>query len=144
VYAIDPWEDAWAYRTFQQLAAAFEVPVVMLKMTSHEAVKHVPVLADMVFIDGDHSNAAVDQDIRDWSPKTRVIAGHDYHWPDVRDAVHAHFDHEVDQPVPNVWIHTPEVDYTRTWWDGPPSPPPIQPAPVKPRLRCPPAPTRKA
>jgi precorrin-6B methylase 2 len=43
---------------------------------------------DMVFIDGTHTYDAVKADIEAWLPKTKVIiAGHDYYWPGVKEAV---------------------------------------------------------
>ncbi len=44
--------------------------------------------ADMVFIDGGHGYEEVRADIRAWLPRTRrVICGHDFNWPEVRQAV---------------------------------------------------------
>jgi len=43
---------------------------------------------DMVFIDGDHGYEEVKGDIAAWFPKTKkIICGHDYDWPSVRQAV---------------------------------------------------------
>jgi hypothetical protein len=59
--------------------------------------KKVTPPIDFLFIDGDHSAAAVQADIENWTPKvTGVVAFHDYHrpgllWCDgVREAVEAH------------------------------------------------------
>lgn len=45
---------------------------------------------DFVFIDASHAYADVLDDLKAWYPKVRpggIIAGHDYHWPEVRRAV---------------------------------------------------------
>lgn len=42
---------------------------------------------DFVFIDGDHTSAGVERDIRAWAPKVRMggaVLGHDHHWASVR------------------------------------------------------------
>jgi predicted O-methyltransferase YrrM len=45
---------------------------------------------DFVYIDGDHSEAAVIADLMAWGPKVRkggVLSGHDWNLPEVRSAV---------------------------------------------------------
>jgi len=54
-------------------------------------------LADMVYIDGDHSLEAVKEDIKGWAEWVRpggVVFGHDYalHAEDVIRAVHGHIE----------------------------------------------------
>jgi len=65
--------------------------VTVLKATTHEAVAHCfNNMADMVFIDADHSYEAVKQDILDWKPKLRaggIISGHDFTWESVHRAI---------------------------------------------------------
>ena len=59
------------------------------------SVEAAPTFADgsfdMVYIDGNHKYASVVNDIREWLPKVKpggVLAGHDYRFPGVRQAVH--------------------------------------------------------
>ncbi|CAE7302078.1 unnamed protein product [Symbiodinium natans] len=47
---------------------------------------------DVIFIDGEHDFASVDQDLRLWAPRVRpggLVAGHDYRLPDAFDVVQA-------------------------------------------------------
>jgi hypothetical protein len=61
--------------------------IIPIKMPSLEAAEAMAP-SDFVFIDGGHGYAEVREDIRAWLPKTkRLIAGHDYDWKSVRDAV---------------------------------------------------------
>ncbi len=53
---------------------------------SRRAGKNFPYMVDMVFVDGDHSNEAVQRDIDSWLPKIAaggVILFHDYKHPNV-------------------------------------------------------------
>ena len=63
---------------------------------------------DLVFIDADHSFAAVREDLRAWWPKVRpggLLAGHDYAWPGVASAVHEFFGRQglVVPESPSCW-----------------------------------------
>lgn len=61
--------------------------VLPFKMPSLEAASQFAP-SDFCFIDGGHGYDEVRQDIRAWLPKTkRILAGHDYDWKSVRDAV---------------------------------------------------------
>ena len=60
---------------------------------------------DLIFIDADHTYAAVKNDIINWRPKLRsggFLTGHDIHWPEVRDAVDELVIHYEVGPD-NVW-----------------------------------------
>lgn len=58
---------------------------------------------DMVFIDGEHTYEAVRDDIRAWTPKARkLVCGHDYNLPEVKQAVQEAFG-EVDT-AGSIWI----------------------------------------
>jgi len=65
------------------------------KAHSLEYVNNVPNNSlDFVYIDGDHSYAAVKQDIVAWIPKVKVggvICGHDITWATVRKALYEVF-----------------------------------------------------
>lgn len=61
--------------------------VLPFRMPSTQAASELAP-SDFVFIDGGHGYDEVRQDIRAWLPKTRrILAGHDYDWRSVRDAV---------------------------------------------------------
>jgi len=64
---------------------------------------------DFVFIDGDHSEAGVRQDITNWRPKIRsggFLTGHDISWPTVRKA--------VDALAPGYALSSKDSD--AVWW----------------------------
>jgi len=61
---------------------------------------------DCLFIDGCHETAAVLRDIDHWLPKVTpggIIAGDDYGWNSVRDAVHQRFSQIRTTPSGTVW-----------------------------------------
>lgn len=61
---------------------------------------------DFLFIDGCHETAAVLRDVDRWVPKVAtggIIAGDDYGWESVRNAVHQRFHHIRVTPSGNVW-----------------------------------------
>ena len=79
-------------------------------MSTHEASRMVPDESfDFVFIDADHSDKAVTQDIDDWLPKVRKggwIGGHDYNhkFPGVIAAVDRAFGSRVKTFQPgSIW-----------------------------------------
>ena len=54
--------------------------------TSQKAGKFFPVLVDMVFVDGDHTERGVMRDILVWKPKLKdggIMVFHDYHHPNL-------------------------------------------------------------
>ncbi len=106
---VDPWKPYAAYRDNknqqdlidQAYAKAIQTlrpyRVQFLRMTSAEAAPLVPdVSLDVVYLDGNHEDAYIREDLDLWIPKVRpggLIAGHDYRiHPDkpfiqVKDAV---------------------------------------------------------
>jgi predicted O-methyltransferase YrrM len=53
--------------------------------------RFTPASVDMVFLDGDHAEAAVLRDLLAWAPKARrVLCGHDADWPSVQAALVAY------------------------------------------------------
>lgn len=69
-----------------------------------------PASCDFVFIDADHSYAAVHQDITCWLPRIRpggILAGHDYERDTVRRAVHELIgeEHIRKSQMQNTWIY---------------------------------------
>ena len=60
---------------------------------------------DFVFIDADHSTAAVTSDIKLWSPKLKpkgALVGHDANWPSVRRALKVTLGDWIEMDA-NVW-----------------------------------------
>jgi hypothetical protein len=80
------------------------VSVELWRETGSEVLHLVPDgSCDMVFVDADHSEAAVRLDIQQWLPKVKaggVIAGHDYGQPDIPGVAKA-----VDDLLPGRFIH---------------------------------------
>lgn len=76
----------------------------ILKTSSEEAAKLINEEIDMVFIDGQHTFESVKQDIELWLPKTKkIICGHDYHLPEVKQAVNSIF--KNIEVVDTIWIY---------------------------------------
>jgi hypothetical protein len=73
---------------------------------------------DMVFLDADHSHAAVRADLEAWWPKVRpggLLAGHDYGWDGVARAVHDFFGRGglASPETPSCWAVTKSADSAR-------------------------------
>lgn len=91
VYAIDPWgayseeprqeRQDFLYGHAQRTLAKFPLCHIIRK-SSTEAVKDfADESLDFVYIDGDHSHAAITHDLLEWSKKVRpggAVSGHDY------------------------------------------------------------------
>lgn len=101
---VDPWvayDEHEPIRTgermseFEKIAMArlggYKDRVMIVKDFSLNAAARIPDQSlDFVFIDALHTYEAVREDIRAWAPKVRIggiVAGHDYHWEGVRQAV---------------------------------------------------------
>ncbi len=62
--------------------------VEILRMSSREAAATLAGEFDMVFIDGDHSEEAVREDLALWTPfASKLLCGHDRHLPSVAAAL---------------------------------------------------------
>ena len=83
-----------------------DLRIVIAECDSLVAAKHLPY-TEAVFVDGDHSRAAVEADIAAWRPKCRLLCGHDYgpsdQWPGVIEAVDAALG-AVDNPIHSIWV----------------------------------------
>jgi hypothetical protein len=104
LYLVDPWQASFGgYDDYPELTQAHWESLCervskrypdarILRMTSAEAARQVPDGSlDMVYIDADHSKAA--EDLALWIPKVRVggvVAGHDYDYKGVANAVAVH------------------------------------------------------
>lgn len=118
--AVDCWKplsnelesyDGWDFEAFEesvrQIAAQYPGRVAVMKMSTHEAARHVEnQTLDFVFIDADHSYEGVKQDIEDWTPKIvpgGFVIGHDWDWPSVRQAAEEAF-RDIHTAPDNLWI----------------------------------------
>lgn len=97
-----------SHRVFK-LSDDYKDRVQVLEMTTKEASKHVTDGSlDFVFIDADHSDTAVTEDIQLWAPKVRKggwLGGHDYSpkFPGVIKAVDRAFGDKVEQLPGTIW-----------------------------------------
>lgn len=94
LYGVDPWEPYSGYKDFARLGTFTSLEqqaherldrfdnYKFLKMYSLDAAERIPDGSlDFVYIDANHSEPYVTQDITAWFPKVRkggVVAGHDY------------------------------------------------------------------
>jgi len=92
------------------LAEKYADRAQLLVMTTHEAADYVPDGSlDFVFIDADHSDAAVTDDIARWQSKVRKggwLGGHDYHrkkFPGVVAAVDRAFGRAAKELPATIW-----------------------------------------
>jgi hypothetical protein len=115
IWCIDPWGNPppkkggtgdrnfieWEINTHE-----FRNRVFPLRMLSQDASAFFNLPIDFLFIDGDHSVAGVERDLRLWTPKVRpggLVVGHD--WGD------RHYGPRVQRGVDNVWgIKNVKVD----------------------------------
>lgn len=103
VYAIDLFDDFYEplyNRTFERQLETFTDNlkkygiydyVTIIQGASVIMSKNFDIASlDGVFIDADHSYASVKEDILYWYPKVKpggIVSGHDYEWPEVRQAL---------------------------------------------------------
>lgn len=95
------------------LGKAGIIPPPLLQMTSHEAVSQAPSPLAMVFIDGDHAQDAVAQDLTDWTPLIQiggVLALHDMFYPTIPGVIQAVADWWVDRR--EAWTLVGLADFT--------------------------------
>jgi hypothetical protein len=101
VYAVDLWEgpqvpwlqEPFSFADAEALFDARALPnVVKMKMDSVAASLVLPSV-DFVYIDAGHTYEEALRDIDAWSPKTKIMAGHDYGpwFPGVVKAVRERF-----------------------------------------------------
>lgn len=86
--------------------------VMPLRMASPEAAEHFDNHSlEFVYIDADHSFDAVWADIAAWLPKVKpggILAGHDFDWGTVADAVRKHFGSNYERVGQSSWLHHTE------------------------------------
>lgn len=127
VYAIDTWEGtSTLFETYYAEAKSKDIfslfqnnihilgyseIVVPIKGESTEVAKEFQHTIDFLFVDANHSEASIREDLAAWLPHckdTAVVAGHDYaHWaPDVIRVISAEFS-MYDNPVDSIWRSSP-------------------------------------
>lgn len=93
---VDPWREYKMYNERKNNQRRMDVAyaqtaerlkpfnATLLRMTSLEAAAQVPDASlDFVYIDGNHQEPFISQDLAAWAPKIRpggILAGHDYHF----------------------------------------------------------------
>lgn len=107
MFAIDQWkhislrqdENAETYTDYDMRsleilvsnkARTFGNRCFILKGDSVEMAGRAPSDLDFVFIDGDHTEAGLERDLRAWVPKVRAsgyVLGHDCHWSTVANVI---------------------------------------------------------
>ena len=105
IYVVDTWNGSQnELDTFHALVKERDIYIDFMKNMEKWHGKFTPVRTtsvsaagmfdngsvDFVFIDAEHTDAAVTADIAAWLPKlspSGIIAGHDYHWEGVKAAV---------------------------------------------------------
>ncbi len=121
LYGVDIWKpgDKFIHHADQKANRDYVVQrahdcdgrTIILEMPSVEAAKVVTADSlDFVFIDADHSFAAVCEDITAWLPKVKVggfVLGHDWDWATVREA--------VKKILPDALPGSADNDYVWEW-----------------------------
>lgn len=114
IYCIDPWEyngkeDFNSFRAENEFDNTLSKNDNMFKIkdTSDVAVNMFEDSSlDLVYIDGCHDYECVLDDINNWLPKVKnggVISGHDYHLPQVKNAVDKFFNN-IKTYQDNSWL----------------------------------------
>jgi hypothetical protein len=105
------WDMPGLERYVRERAAPFGARAVICKIETAEAALLVPDASlDLVFIDADHSEAGVTDDIANWTPKVKpggYVTGHDRDWVTVRRVVDRVFPGHSAGPDNVWWIKLP-------------------------------------
>ena len=106
---VDTFPDRERSKRVFELAVKYADRASVMAMTTRVASKLVPDgELDFVFIDADHSERSVTEDIFDWKPKVRQggwLGGHDYSrkFPGVMKAVDRIFGTRVQEYPGTIW-----------------------------------------
>uniref|UniRef100_A0A6H1ZJF0 Putative methyltransferase n=1 Tax=viral metagenome TaxID=1070528 RepID=A0A6H1ZJF0_9ZZZZ len=79
----------------REILKDFEHKIVYIIKSSTDAVTEIPDDLDFVYIDADHTEKAVYEDIENYFPKVReggLVAGHDYNRSGTRASINKFFD----------------------------------------------------
>ena len=102
-YAVDR-KFGWPFFEWAQVHPTPEL--IILPMLSTEAANHILEPLDLVYIDADHTEKSVREDVKFWAPKVRsggIVCGHDYDFskfPGVTIAVDEYFGRENIETIP--------------------------------------------
>ena len=103
----DNWNMAAYEAKVREGAEPYGTRARILKMSTTDAARFIGnETLDLVFIDADHSENGVTQDILNWAPKVRpggIVSGHDINWPSVKRA--------VDRFYPSI-----NLGHNNLWW----------------------------
>ena len=112
LYCIDPWKHFKGYgyeaesnqdyhdinyEATKEKLKVYGERVIILRMTSDEAIKEIKEKVQFVHIDGDHRYIQVKKDIQNYLPfieKGGIISGHDWQNDEIKKAVLEKFDEE--------------------------------------------------
>ena len=101
------WDHEKYWKTVQELLIEFAPRAIFFKELTYTAANSVEDnTLDFVFIDADHSEEGVRNDIEAWAPKVKVggsILGHDINWPTVKGVVENFDDKPYTTYSDNVW-----------------------------------------
>lgn len=121
LYCIDPWKHFGGrgyeaeqnqdyhdrnYEETKQRLETYGKRVIILRMTSDEAMDCVKEKVDFVHIDGDHNYDQVKKDIKSWKAKLKpisILSGHDWQNADIKKAVKEEIEGEVQLDEDFIW-----------------------------------------
>lgn len=107
----------------ENLLKPYEDRITWVIKRAHEAKDDVPDDLDFVYIDGNHSTAAIQQDMKDWWPKVKkggFFSGHDWWCPQMAPSIkkfiedHGHICCHYDKPDGMTWDQA-GIDLM-DWW----------------------------
>lgn len=118
VYMVDPWEDydeypernyrhEEDYQTTLKKAAPFTGQYRVIRKKSDDALDDVPNSLDFIYIDGNHDEKYVSNDIRNYWPKLKsggYMAGDDWTMGGVAEALRKSFDPQYVNKIGRNWI----------------------------------------
>lgn len=120
VFAVDYWKDEdIALKFYSNLSDHIASGKVRpVRLSSADAARVLNATPDMIFVDGEHDEAAVRSDITNWQPLLAdggLLCGHDYHpdWPDVIKVVNELL---IARQPPNtgIWEAVDQLDITES------------------------------
>lgn len=111
----------WWCNLHEHIVKGRVIPVRMHSENAAHTFKHLGEKADLIFLDGDHSEEGINTDIDAWLPLLKeggLLCGHDYykehegpHWVFVRQAVESRFPN-VEKTATSIWYTRPKVKRT--------------------------------
>ncbi len=104
----------FAQNLYDHIRLGRVMPLRMESANAAEVLRNMGVRADMIFLDGDHSEAGFRRDVHLWQPLLKeggLFCGHDYYlpeqnplaWVGVRTVVNELFPHAQQAPNTSIW-----------------------------------------